>query len=65
MRSHPSLNAHVDDDAGEPRKGRVAEGFAMFVGATAYSLVLRGLGGDQLIERAFLALPFRPSTRRA
>jgi tripartite ATP-independent transporter DctM subunit len=34
--------------------------FAIFVGATAYSLVLRGLGGDQLIERAFLGLPFGP-----
>jgi tripartite ATP-independent transporter DctM subunit len=35
--------------------------FAIFAGATAYSLVLRGLGGDQLIERAFLALPFGPT----
>ncbi len=35
--------------------------FAIFVGATAYSLVLRGLGGDELIERAFLALPFGPT----
>jgi tripartite ATP-independent transporter DctM subunit len=34
--------------------------FAIFLGATAYSLVLRGLGGDQLIESAFLALPFGP-----
>jgi tripartite ATP-independent transporter DctM subunit len=35
--------------------------FAIFVGATAYSLVLRGLGGDQLIESAFLGLPFGPT----
>jgi TRAP-type mannitol/chloroaromatic compound transport system permease large subunit len=35
--------------------------FAIFLGATAYSLVLRGLGGDQLIERAFLGLPFGPN----
>ena len=34
--------------------------FAIFLGATAYSLVLRGLGGDQLIERALLQLPFGP-----
>jgi tripartite ATP-independent transporter DctM subunit len=34
--------------------------FAIFLGATAYSLVLRGLGGDELIERAFLGLPFGP-----
>ncbi|MFP8878616.1 MAG: TRAP transporter large permease subunit [Myxococcota bacterium] len=32
--------------------------FAIFLGATAYSLVLRGLGGDQLIERLLLGLPF-------
>ena len=35
--------------------------FAIFVGATAYSLVLRGLGGDQLIESALLGLPFGPA----
>ena len=35
--------------------------FAVFIGATAYSLVLRGLGGDQLIEGALLGLPFRPA----
>jgi tripartite ATP-independent transporter DctM subunit len=32
--------------------------FAILLGATAYSLVLRGLGGDELIERSLLALPF-------
>ena len=32
--------------------------FAVLLGATAFSLVLRGLGGDELIERALLALPF-------
>ncbi len=31
--------------------------FAIFVGATAYSLVLRGLGGDELIHDALLGLP--------
>lgn len=35
--------------------------FAIFIGATAFSLVLRGLGGDHLIERALLDLPFGPS----
>ena len=35
--------------------------FAIFVGATAYSVVLRGLGGDQLIEAALLGLPFGPT----
>ncbi len=35
--------------------------FAIFIGATAYSLVLRGLGGDELIEGALLGLPFGPT----
>jgi len=35
--------------------------FGVLLGATAYSLVLRGLGGDELIERALLGLPFGPS----
>lgn len=35
--------------------------FAVLIGATAYSLVLRGLGGDVLIERVLLGLPFEPS----
>ena len=32
--------------------------FAILIGATAFSLVLRGLGGDELIERILLGLPF-------
>jgi len=35
--------------------------FGIFVGATAYSLVLRGLGGDELIESALMGLPFGPT----
>jgi len=35
--------------------------FAIFLGATAFSLVLRGLGGDALIERALIGLPFGPT----
>jgi TRAP-type mannitol/chloroaromatic compound transport system permease large subunit len=35
--------------------------FAIFVGATAFSLVLRGLGGDELIEDALMGLPFGPT----
>lgn len=34
--------------------------FAIFLGATCFSLVLRELGGDELIERALLSLPFEP-----
>ncbi|MCS4502945.1 C4-dicarboxylate TRAP transporter large permease protein DctM [wastewater metagenome] len=32
--------------------------FAIFLGATAFSVVLRNLGGDQVIEEALLGLPF-------
>ncbi|ACY15136.1 TRAP transporter large permease [Haliangium ochraceum] len=35
--------------------------FAIFLGATAFSLVLRGLGGDELIAGALHALPFGPT----
>jgi len=35
--------------------------FAIFFGATAFSLVLRGLGGDELIEKVLKALPFGPN----
>jgi tripartite ATP-independent transporter DctM subunit len=35
--------------------------FGIFVGASAFALVLRGLGGDELIERALLGLPFGPA----
>lgn len=35
--------------------------FAILLGATAFSLVLRGLGGDEIIERALLSLPFEPT----
>ena len=35
--------------------------FAVLLGATAFSLVLRGLGGDELIEGVLLNLPFEPT----
>ena len=34
--------------------------FAIFLGATAFSVVLRGLGGDEVIEGALTGLPFGP-----
>jgi tripartite ATP-independent transporter DctM subunit len=34
--------------------------FAIFVGATCFALVLRLLGGDELVERAITSLPFGP-----
>ncbi|CCQ74542.1 TRAP transporter large permease subunit [Magnetospira sp. QH-2] len=35
--------------------------FAIFLGATAFSLVLRGMGGDELIEGTLKGLPFGPT----
>jgi tripartite ATP-independent transporter DctM subunit len=35
--------------------------FAIFLGATAFAVVLRGLGGDRVIEEALLNLPFGPT----
>lgn len=35
--------------------------FALFIGATAFALVLRGFGGDELIEDGLRALPFGPN----
>lgn len=35
--------------------------FGIFVGASAFALVLRGLGGDELISRGLLGLPFGPN----
>lgn len=32
--------------------------FAIFLGATAFAVVLRGLGGDRVIEETLLGLPF-------
>ena len=34
--------------------------FAIFFGATAFSVVLRGLGGDEVIEGVLTGLPFGP-----
>ena len=55
------LNRKVLDDVLGQTTTTTAFIFAIFVGATAYSLVLRGLGGDQLIEGALLGLPFGPT----
>lgn len=34
--------------------------FAAFAGATTFAVVLRGVGGDQVIEEGLLSLPFGP-----
>jgi tripartite ATP-independent transporter DctM subunit len=54
------LNRQVMNDVLQQTTTTTAFIFAIFVGATAYSLVLRGLGGDELIEGALLGLPFGP-----
>jgi len=55
------LNQKVMEDVLQQTTTTTAFIFAIFVGATAYSLVLRGLGGDELIERTLLGLPFGPT----
>lgn len=35
--------------------------FALFIGATAFSLVLRGFGGDEVIEDLLSGLPYGPN----
>ncbi len=35
--------------------------FAAFAGATTFAVVLRGVGGDQVIEEGLISLPFGPS----
>ena len=55
------LNRNVMADVLQQTTTTTAFIFAVFIGATAYSLVLRGLGGDELIEDALLGLPFGPT----
>lgn len=54
------LNRQVLADVLEQTTRTSAFIFAIFLGATAYSLVLRGLGGDELMARILLELPFGP-----
>jgi len=55
------LNRSVMADVLQQTTTTTAFIFAIFIGATAYSLVLRGLGGDELIEGSLLGLPFGPT----
>jgi tripartite ATP-independent transporter DctM subunit len=55
------LNQGVLKDVLQQTTTTTAFIFAIFIGATAYSLVLRGLGGDELIEGALMGLPFGPT----
>jgi len=52
------LTFKVLNEAGRQTTKTTAYIFAIFFGATAFSLVLRGLGGDELIESALKELPF-------
>lgn len=54
------LNRAVMRDALQQTTRTAAFIFAIFVGATAFTVVLRGLGGDQVIEETLLGLPFGP-----
>jgi len=56
-----ALNLKVFNEVLQETTRTTAFIFAVLLGATAYSLVLRGLGGDELIERALLGLPFEDS----
>ena len=53
-----ALNRRVLTDVVRETTKTTAFIFGILIGATAYSLVLRGLGGDALIERTLLDLPF-------
>jgi len=55
------LNLQVMREVVEQTSKTTAFIFAIFLGATAFSLVLRGLGGDELIEGALNSLPFGPT----
>lgn len=59
--SNGALSFSVLRDVLEETTRTTAFIFAVLIGATAYSLVLRGLGGDELIERALMSLPFEGS----
>jgi tripartite ATP-independent transporter DctM subunit len=55
------LNARVMAQVLNETTRTTAYIFAIFLGATAYSLVLRGLGGDELIAEVLNGLPFEPT----
>ncbi|WP_341580913.1 TRAP transporter large permease subunit [Marinobacter metalliresistant] len=54
------LNLEVLNSSMQQTTRTAAFIFAIFLGATAFSVVLRGLGGDQVIEDALLGLSFGP-----
>ncbi|MDJ0950205.1 MAG: TRAP transporter large permease subunit [Alphaproteobacteria bacterium] len=59
--ANKKLNLEVIRDVAQQTTKTTAFIFAIFLGATAFTLVLRGLGGDELIESALEGLPFGPT----
>ncbi len=55
------LSIQVLSEVGRETTKSTAFIFALLLGATGFSLILRGLGGDELIEGALTGLPFGPS----
>lgn len=55
------LNLDVMRDVCRETSKTTAFIFALLIGATAFSLVLRGLGGDEMIESALHNLPLGPA----
>ncbi len=53
-----ALSIEVLKDAMEETSRTAAFIFGAIIGAVCFTLVLRGLGGDEMIERALLGLPF-------
>ena len=56
-----ALNLDVMKQVVEETSRTSAFIFAAILGAVCFTLVLRGLGGDEMIERVLLGLPFGPT----
>ncbi len=59
--SKKRLTINVFKEVGRGTTRTTAYIFALLLGATAFSLVLRGLGGDEMIEDFLNGLPFGPT----
>lgn len=56
--ANKKLNFKVIKEVMESCFSTTAYIFAIFIGATVFALVLRSLGGDELIDTAFSSIPF-------
>ena len=59
--SKGALNVPVIRDVIDETSRTTAFIFGAIIGAVCFTLVLRGLGGDELIERTLMGLPFGPT----